>query len=578
MSDQEIQRKLAAILYADVAGYSRPTGVDEVGTHEALRTGLALLTKAIESHGGRVNHYAGDAILAEFGSVVECVTTAIEAQGKLAKENEGIAEDKKLLFRIGVHSGEVMIDGTEIYGDDVNIAARLEALAEPGGICLSGLVADQVRHRIDMAIEDMGDQEVKNIAQPIRANRILLDRKAAPAEQLTRGKTAIAVLPFDNLSGDPEQEYFSDGIAEDIITGLSRVNQLHVVARNSSFSYKNQSPDIRDVAKDLDVHYVLEGSVRKAGNRVHITAQLIDGVSGKHIWAERYDRELEDIFAVQDEITETVIGAVLPALSLGDMERALAKHPDSLDAWDLYQRGMYHYSRRLKGDCEIAVGLLRQSIALSPGTARAHTGLCYALTWLARETIAFQAIDEAVEAGSNATQLDSADPAGYLALGDALTAQAANSHGKFEEAISTLEHGLALNPMSAAGHVEVGPALYLTGRAEEAVDHALTAIRLSPCDLNMNRMMTVLACAYFAVGDYEGNLEWTTKLKRSRSVVGFLSYTTRVASLGHLGREAESEIDGLLHSYPKIGNFLKNWHAIFRDDVIEGLRKAGMDI
>jgi len=253
MGDQPIQRKLAAILYADVAGYSRLTGADEVGTHEALRTGLALLTRAIESHGGRVNHYAGDAVLAEFGSVVECVTTAIDAQEKIASENDGVADDRQLLFRIGIHSGEVMIDGNEIYGDDVNIAARLEALAEPGGICLSGLVADQVRHRIDVAIEDMGDQQVKNIALPIRAYRILLDQKAASVEQPARGKTSIAVLPFNNLSGDPEQEYFSDGIAEDIITGLSAISQLHVVARNSSFSYKGQSPDIRDVAKDLVV-------------------------------------------------------------------------------------------------------------------------------------------------------------------------------------------------------------------------------------------------------------------------------------------------------------------------------------
>jgi adenylate cyclase len=282
MADQPIQRKLTAILYADVAGYSRLTGTDEIGAHAALRTGLGMLTKAIESHGGRVNHYAGDAILAEFGSVVDCVTTAVNAQRDLGAENADIPEDRRLEFRIGIHSGEVMIDGTEIYGDNVNIAARLEGLSEPGGICVSGIVAQQVRHRMDaVSFDDMGDQDVKNIAQPIRAYKVVMDRAASSHVEasLTTEMPSIAVLPFDNLSGDPDQEYFSDGVTEDIITALSRLSWLFVMARNSTFSYKGQSSDIRDVAKDLGVRYVLEGSVRKAGAQIRVSAQLIEGSS-----------------------------------------------------------------------------------------------------------------------------------------------------------------------------------------------------------------------------------------------------------------------------------------------------------
>ena len=405
MGDQPIQRKLAAILYADVAGYSRLTGADELGTHAALRTGLAMLTKAIESHGGRINHYAGDAILAEFGSVVDCVTTAVNAQRDLAAENTDVPEDKRLEFRIGLHSGEVMIDGAEIYGDDVNIAARLEALAEPGGICVSGIVAEQVRHRMDeVSFDDMGDQHVKNISQPIRAYKVVMERATAGhiEASLVTEMPSIAVLPFDNLSGDPEQEYFSDGVTEDIITALSRLSWLFVMARNSTFSYKDQSPDIRDVAKDLGVRYVLEGSVRKAGDRVRVSAQLIEGATGKHLWAERYDRDLQDIFELQDEITTTVVGAMHPELTEAEIERSRAKPVDSLDTWDLYQRGMYHAYRQSEEDLRRAEDLFRQAIQLDPTLSATHSGLAYALFMLVMGRFADdeeRQTEEAVAAG-----------------------------------------------------------------------------------------------------------------------------------------------------------------------------------
>ncbi|MFP6735689.1 MAG: adenylate/guanylate cyclase domain-containing protein [Rhodospirillales bacterium] len=366
MGDQPIQRKLAAILYADVAGYSRLTGQDEDATHAAVRAGLATLTRAIEGRGGKVNHYAGDAILAEFGSVVGCVEMAVEVQRRFRDENRDVPEDQQLLFRIGIHMAEVIDDGGEIYGDGVNIAARLEALAEPGGICVTGIVADQVRHRLDVSVEDMGDYQVKNIENPIRAYRIGVAEGGSSPNRAAAEKPAIAVLPFENFSSDPEQEYFSDGIADDIITALSRFGWLQVTARNSTFSYKGQSPDLRDVAKDLNVRYVLEGSVRRAGERVRISVQLIDGGTGNHIWAERYDRELEDIFDLQDEITTTVASAIEPELAKAERDRSSRKTKGNLDAWDLYQRGMQAiYSDSLE-DYYDAQGLLRQAIGLSP--------------------------------------------------------------------------------------------------------------------------------------------------------------------------------------------------------------------
>ena len=512
MGDLPIQRKLAAILYADVAGYSRLTGADEVGAHAALRTGLAMLTKAIESHAGRVNHYAGDAILAEFGSVVDCVTTAVNAQWDLAVENADVPEDKRLEFRIGIHSGEVMIDGTEIYGDDVNIAARLESLADPGGICVSGIVAQQVRHRMDeISFDDMGDQEVKNIAQPIRAYKVVMDRASSvPIEAtLVTEMPSIAVLPFDNLSGDTEQEYFSDGITEDIITALSRFSWLFVMARNSSFSYKGQSPDIRDVAKDLGVRYVLEGSVRKASDRVRVSVQLIEGATGKHLWAERYDRDLEDIFTVQDEITATVVGAMAPELAEAEIERSRAKPIDSLDAWDIYQRGMYHAYRQSEDDLRQAEGLFRRAIQLDPKLSAAHSGLSYALFMLIVGRFADdedRQTEEAVTAGRKAVELDRNDVNAHCALGRALQLVAMND-GNWDEVIATLRHALALSPMSPMAHYQLGRAHAWIGHAEETISHSETMLRLSPRDQFRGPGMLSLATGYFVTGEYEKTLD-----------------------------------------------------------------------
>jgi len=519
MSEQAIQRKLAAVLYADVAGYSRLTGADEDATHAALRAGLASLTRAIEGRGGRVNHYAGDAILAEFGSVVACVEMAVDIQRRFREENADVPEDQQLLFRIGIHMAEVIDDGGEIYGDGVNIAARLESLAEAGGICISGMVAEQVRQRLDVGLEDMGDQQVKNIVQPVRAYKVIADQAsgqpvaAAPVSELP----SIAVLPFDNISGDPEQDYFSDGMTEGIITALSRLRWIFVTARNSTFSYKGQSPDIRDVAKDLGVRYVLEGSVRKAGNKVRISAQLIEGASGNHIWAERYDRDLEDIFALQDEITETVVGAIQPELTEAEIKRARAKPRENLDAWDLCQRGMHHYYIHSGDDMLEAARLFRQAIALDPNLVASYSGLAQVLFIVTMGQYAENRAElraEAVEMARKAVELDRDDANAHANLARALLS-VAQIDGNYDAVFAANEHAIGLNPSSAYAHYSFGRSLEMAGRSEDAIRHLSTAMRLSPRDQYAGQAMAGMAGAYFDLGEFEASLEWAVKAERS---------------------------------------------------------------
>src|SRR5499427_1806390 len=340
-------RRLAAILAADVAGYSRLMGADEEGTHERLKAHLGeLVNPKIREHRGRIVKNTGDGFLAEFGSVVDGVRCAVEVQQETAERNAAIAPEKRIEFRIGVNLGDVIVDEHDIYGDGVNVAARLEALADPGGICVSRVVRDQVRDKLDFAFEDMGDQQVKNIARAIRVYRVLIaDKLAARAPLPLPDKPSLAVLPFQNLSGDPEQEYFVDGMVEEITTAISRLPWLFVIARNSSFAYKGKSPDLRQVGRELGVRYVLEGSVRKAGNRVRITGQLIDTMTGAHIWANRFDAALDDIFEMQDHMASSVVGAIEPKLRQSEIERAARKPTESLDAYDLYLRALAQFNK-----------------------------------------------------------------------------------------------------------------------------------------------------------------------------------------------------------------------------------------
>ncbi|HEY1431782.1 MAG TPA: adenylate/guanylate cyclase domain-containing protein, partial [Stellaceae bacterium] len=342
-------RRLTAILAADVAGYSRLMGADEEGTHERLKAHLGeLVNPKIAEHRGRVVKNTGDGLLAEFTSVVDAVRCAAEVQRGMAERNAGIPPEERIEFRVGINLGDVITEGEDIFGDGVNIAARLEGLAEPGGVLVSNTVHDHVRDRLPFVFEDQGEHQVKNIARPVRVYRVR-DRAvpipepppASPQPLPLPDKPSIAVLPFTNMSPDPDQEFFAVGIAEDVITALSRYPSVFVIARNSCFTYKGRAVDVKQVGRELGVRYVLEGSLRKSGTRIRVTAQLVEAEGGKHVWAERYDRDLAEIFAVQDEITEAVTIAIAPAIADAERQRAMRKPPENLDAWGAYQRGLW---------------------------------------------------------------------------------------------------------------------------------------------------------------------------------------------------------------------------------------------
>jgi adenylate cyclase len=378
-------RRLAAILAADVAGYSRLMGADEEGTHERLKGHLGeLINPKIAEHRGRIVKNTGDGFLAEFASVVDAVRCAVEVQRGMAGRNSAISPEERIEFRVGINLGDVIAEDGDIFGDGVNVAARLEALAEPAGICISRVVRDQVRDKLAFAFDDLAEHQVKNIARPVRVYRVR-DAGAAvegptvvPKPPLPLpDKPSIAVLPFANMSGDPEQEYFVDGMVEEIITALSRIRWLFVLARNSSFTYKGQSPDVRQVGRALGVRYVLEGSVRKAGNRVRITGQLIDALNGAHLWADRFDGSLEDVFDLQDKVASSVAGVIEPALQVAETARSVGRPTTDLTAYDLYLRAYAMVMSSARQSPE-ALRLLDQAIARDPyyGPALAWAAFC----------------------------------------------------------------------------------------------------------------------------------------------------------------------------------------------------------
>ena len=366
-------RKLAAIIAIDVVGYSRLMGEDEAGTARMVRERREAAAPIVAAHGGRIVKTMGDGMLIEFASVVAAVECAVAMQKLMVERNAEAPEAKRVVYRIGVHLGDVLIEGDDILGDGVNIAARLEGICEPGGVLISGSAFDHVRGRIEAEFVDLGEMDLKNIAQPVRAYGVKIGQGvagSAPGKRRARAapdKPSIAVLPFQNMSGDPEQEYFADGIAEDIITALSKLSQLFVIARNSSFTFKGKNVDVRDVSKNLGVRYVLEGSVRKSGNRVRITSQLIDAETGGHLWAERFDRDLTDIFAVQDDVTQQIVAALALNLSADDRQRLLTEHTDNLEAYDLFLRGRELWHLQSKESSRQARELMQRAIELDPG-------------------------------------------------------------------------------------------------------------------------------------------------------------------------------------------------------------------
>ena len=591
MAGERVQRRLTAILAADVAGYSRLMGADEEGTLAQLKAHRqAQLDPKIGEYQGRIVKTTGDGMLAEFASVVDALRCAIDIQRGMLERNAEVPQEKRIEFRVGINVGDIIIDGGDIYGDGVNVAARLEGLAEPGGICVSGRVQEDARGKLDIAFEDAGEQQLKNIAWPVRVYRVRLSGEAGqsrPALELPFAlplalpdKPSIAVLPFTNVSGDPEQDYFADGMTEDIITGLSRARWLFIIARNSSFAYKGRSTDVKQVAHELGVRYVLEGSLRKVGERVRISAQLAEGISGRQLWAKRYDRELSDIFAMQDEITETIIGAVEPELGKVERRRSAGKRPDNLDAWDLYQRGMSHLYEYTKDDLQRARQYFAQAIARDPQLGPAHSGLA--------ETYYYEGVygfadsisenrEKALAPALRAVVLDAEDAGAHCTLGRAYYMRRA-----YDAAFRELKTALELNPSLALAHYGLGATLVFSGRAEEGIPHLTAAIRLSPHDPNMGSFLVRLADAAYFLKRYEEAAEWAQRALQQPNFQ-WSRYTVLIAALAQLGRidEARNCIQELLVKRPNTSiAFVRETH-LFGDTAsfahyLGGLRMAGL--
>ncbi len=588
MAEERVQRRLAAILAADVAGYSRLMGVDEEGTLSALKElRRELADPKIKEHRGRIVKTTGDGLLVEFASVVDAVRCAVEVQFEMAERNAGMPEEQRIEFRIGINLGDIIKDGRDIHGDGVNIAARLEALAEPGGICVNRVVRDQVRDKLDFAFEDAGEQRVKNIARPLRVYRIRPGRSvgdtmgaAQPALALP-DKPSVAVLPFTNMSGESEQEFVSDGIAEDVITALSRYPSLFVIARNSSFTYKGRPVDVKQVGRELGVRYVLEGSVRKAGNRIRVTAQLVEAGTGNHVWADRYDRDLADIFAVQDEITEAVTIAIAPAIADAELQRAVRKPPDSLDAWAAYQRGLWHLSEANPDDNTIAQKFFRQAIDLDPTFAGGYSGLALAQLQAAavyQKLGLLEAQSSAEALARRAVALDGADAEARSCLGWALQAR-----GELQGALSEIERALGMSPNLAVAHGQRGATLIFAGRPKEGLAAVQTSIRLDPRDPFSAIRLLHIACGLYFSREYEEAIEAAKQLIRSYPDFPMI-YRWPAAALGQLGRTAEAKeaLDKAVSLAPAAFDmYVRKRVPWFRPEdhahLVEGLRKAGWE-
>ena len=588
MTEQGFKRKLAAILSADVEGYSRLMGDDEEATILTLTSYRKVMTALIQQHGGRVVDSPGDNLLAEFASAVDAVQGAVAIQRELKTRNAALPPHRQMEYRVGINVGDVLVEGERIYGDGVNIAARLESLADGGGICISGTVYDQVKNKLSLGYEYQGEQTVKNITDPVRLYKIGRESETAISpmseEQAVMHpvpeKPSLAVLPFINMSRDPEQEYFSDGMTEDIITALSRIRWFFIIARNSTFAYKGRAVDVRKVAKELGVRYVLEGSVRKAGSRVRVTAQLIDGDTGKHVWANRYDREFDDVFSVQDELTETIVGALDPQLGKAERERAKAKRPENLDAWDVYQRGLWHLYHYTKEDIVKAQQLFRQATLLDPNLGAAFSGLAeayyFSLVYGHSDAPEYDR-EEALAAARTAVELDGEDAVAHCTLGRIYYVRR-----EHDPAIAELQTALELNPSLAWAHYGVGAALVFSGRAREALPFLQAAMKLSPRDPNMGSFLVRMADAYLFMHNYDEAITWARKALR-QSGFQWSRYSVLLSALGHLGRieEANRALRELRTKRSDFSiDFVQSTHLIADPDdmshYLDGLRKASV--
>jgi adenylate cyclase len=569
-----MERKLATILAADVVGYSALMERDEAGTFERLRAGRKeLFEPEIARHHGHIFKLMGDGLLAEFGSVVDAVECAVSLQRGLAERNASFPEAERTQVRIGINLGEVIVEGEDRYGDGVNIAARLETLAGPGGVCVSAKVRDETHNRLAVAFEDMGEQTLKNIAKPVHVFRIGDGAGPIPVGPPLSlpDKPSIAVLPFTNLSGDAEHHYFSDGITEDIITELSRSRSLFVIARNSSFQYRDKATDVRRIARELGVRYVVEGSVRKMGSRIRISAQLIDAISGNHLWSERFDRGIEELFDVQDELTRTIVATVAGRLEDAEIRTARAKRTDSLPAYDCLLRGVQHLRGYGADDNRLARELFEQAVALDPHYALAHAYLALSLMVENRYSAAPDVIKQrALDIATAAVSLDPRESRCHTFLG-----QVCRLRDEYDMAIFHLERGVELNPNDAIGLVHLGSALGTSGRAEEGIEITRRAIRLDPY---VSFAWGALGVCLYALRRYEEALAAYLKIGRNKSAWHMAREAACLAQLGRLD-EARAQAAEVLRRKPGFSVQAEMPHYRYpadADNLREGLLKAGL--
>ncbi len=590
MSSESVERRLTAILAADVAGYSRLIGADEEGTLAKLKAfRKTLVDPTIAKHRGRIVKTTGDGMLVEFASAVDAARCAVEVQRGMADENTEIPQAERIEFRIGIHLGDIIIDDNDIFGDGVNIAARLESIAVPGGISISRAVHDQVRDRINVCFDDKGEMALKNIARPVQVfaisgaeeSKTIVSSESRPVLALP-DKPSIAVLPFANMSGDPEQDYFADGMVDDIITALSHFKALFVIARNSSFTYKGRAVEVKQVGRELGVRYVLEGSVRKAANRVRITGQLVDTATGAHLWADRFDGGFGDIFDLQDQVTERVVGAIVPAVETAEIERARRKPTESLDAYALYLRGLaklHKFANRHAN--EEALRLFYRAVELDPDFVSAYdrAALCYGYDkghgWLSDTA---SEIAEVRRLAQRAVELGKEDATALSGSGWALAYVARD----LEAGAALIDRALLLNPNLAEAWHNGGWVKNWLGEFGPAIERFTRAMRLSPFDPWIPAMRIGIAHAHFFLNRYDEAISWAAVALRDNPDVpaGLRISAASNAMAGRL-EQAQKAVARLRQLYPtlRVSNLKDVLGPYSHADLSryeEGLRQAGL--
>jgi len=594
MAKDNLSAKLAVILHADIVESTMLVQQDERLAHERIQDTFQRFSKTIEIYQGRVRELRGDALLADFERPSDAVSAALAFQADHSCYIEHLNDDIRPAVRVGIAMGEVIIADSTVTGAGVILAQRVEQLSESGGVCITAAIHEGLPKRLPFDQADMGERQLKGFDEAVRfysvnlksgsvipkPEALLLPELAASA---IPDKPSIAVLPFDNMSEDSEQEYFADGISEDLITALSKIHWFFVIARNSSFTYKGQAVDVTRVAGELGVRYVIEGSVRKAGNRIRISAQLIDATTGRHVWAERYDRSLTDIFELQDEMTQTIVGAVEPELSAVEREQAARKPPESLGAWETYQRGLWHLWNFNKNDVAEAQRLFRQVHELDPtfATPYAYEAYCYYLgVMLGFAEMPKDNLEKALTVAKKALALDDKDPVAYLALGRVYTML-----GEHDASVAANEKALELSPSFYLAHHGLGFALALSGRLEESAKTLDKAIRLSPRDVLLWGTMSFRSLTCILLQQYEAAADWARKsiLEPRAAGAGYWPYTVLASALGNLDQteEAHEAIDEALKRKPDLSlAFLKTTLPTKQpgglEYFIEGLRKSGL--